>query len=89
MWCLSWERTTLGKAMEVFTKLQRRDIMRSMVKLHDLVDLTEPSWRGMAKASSSRRQREEAMDLDDATELRDAEATEEPTSPGEANLGLG
>ena len=33
--CLSRERTTLGKVVEVFAKLQQRDIMRSMVKLHD------------------------------------------------------
>ena len=31
---LSWERKTLGKAMEFFAKLQRRDIMHNMVKLH-------------------------------------------------------
>lgn len=31
----------------------------------------------------------EAMDLDDAIELRDVEAAEETTSPSEANLGLG
>jgi hypothetical protein len=41
---LSWERKTLGKAVEVFSKLQRQDIMHSMVKLHDLVDLAEPPW---------------------------------------------
>ena len=39
---LSRERTTLGKVVEVFAKLHQRDIMRSMVKLHDLVDLAEP-----------------------------------------------
>ena len=50
---LSRERTALGKAMEVFAKLQRRDIMCSMVKLHDLVDLPEPPWRSMAESSSS------------------------------------
>ena len=39
---LSQECKTLGKAVEVFPKLQRRDIMRSMVKLHDFMDLAEP-----------------------------------------------
>ena len=79
----------LGKVVEVFAKLQRRDIMRSMVKLHDLVDLAEPPWRSMAEASSSGQPRDEAMELDEAMENRDEEATEAPASPGEANLGLG
>ena len=61
---LSWERTTLGKVVEVVTKLQRRDIMRRMVKLHDLVDLTEPPWRNMVEASSSGRPWEEVVELD-------------------------
>ena len=65
---LSWERTTLGKAVEVFAKLQRRDIMCSMVKLYDLVDLVEPPWRGMAEASSSGQPQDEAMELDEAME---------------------
>ena len=85
----SWEQTTLGKAVEVFAKLQRRDIMRSMVKLHDLVDLAEPPWKSMADIHSARRPREEAMDLDEALECQDEEAVEPLTSPGEANLGLG
>jgi hypothetical protein len=86
---LSRERTTMGKAMEVFAKLQRRDIMRSMVKLHDLLDLVEPPWRGMAKASSSGQPWDEAMELDEAMENMDEEVTEAPNNPGEANLGLG
>lgn len=86
---LSWEWTALGKAVEVFAKLQRRDIMHNMVKLHDLVDLAEPPWRSMAEASSSGRSREEAMDLDADMENRDRDAMESLTSLGEANLGLG
>ena len=51
--CLSQERTTLGKAMEVFAKLQRRDIMHSMVKLHGLVDLAKPPWKRLADTPSA------------------------------------
>ena len=87
--CLSWERMTFDKAMEVFVKLQRRGIMRSMVKLHNLVDLEEPPWRSMVEASSCGRPWEEAMELDEAMENQDEEETKPPTSPGEANLGLG
>lgn len=64
----------LGKAVEVFPKLQRRDIMRIMVKIHDLVDLTEPLWRNMEEASSSGQSREEAMDLDADTGKWDKDA---------------
>lgn len=86
---LSREQTTLGKAVEVFAKLQRRDIMCSMVKLHDLVDLVEPPWKSMADIHLGHRPREEVMDLDEALENQDKEAVEPPTSPGETNLGLG
>ena len=54
----------LGKAVKVFEKLQRRDIMCRMVKLHDLVDLAEPPWRNMVEASSSGRPWEEVVELD-------------------------
>ena len=76
----------MGKAVEVFAKLQRRDIMRNMVKLHDLV---EPPWKSMADIYSVRRPHEEAMDLDEVLENQDKEAVESLTSLGEANLGLG
>ena len=75
--------------MEVFAKLQRGDIMHSMVKLHDLVDLVEPPWRNMAESSSSGRSKEEAMDLDVDMANQDEDTAEPPASPGEANLGLG
>ena len=75
--------------MEVFAKLQWRDIIRSMVKLHDLVDLAEPLWIDMAEASSSGLPRDESMELDEAMGNRDEEAAEAPANPGEANLGLG
>lgn len=64
----------------VFAKLQRRDIIRSMVKIHDLVDLAETPWRNLAEASTLEWSRDEPMDLDVADPL---------ASPGEANLGLG
>ena len=86
---LSREKTTLGKAVEVFSKLQRRDIMHSMVKLHNLVDLAKPPWKSMADIHSVHRPREEAMDLDEALENQDEEAMESLTSSGEENLGLG
>ena len=61
---LSQEWKALGKVVEVFAKLQRRDIMHSMVTLHDLVDLVEPPWRNLAEASTSGRSRDEVMEWD-------------------------
>ena len=60
-----------------------------MVKLHDLVDLVEPPWHGMAEASSLERPWDELMELDEAMENRDEEAAKGPTSLGERNLDLG
>jgi hypothetical protein len=63
--------------------------MRSMVKLHDLVDLVEPLWGGVAEASSSGRPQDEAMELVEAMENWVEEAMEALTTPGEPNVGLG
>ena len=60
-----------------------------MVKHHDLVDLVEPLWRGMAEASSSGMPWDELMELDEAMGNCDEEDADAPASPGEANLGLG
>ena len=73
----------------MFAKLQRRDIMHSMVKLHDLVDLSEPSWWNLVEVSTSRRSRDEPMDLDAEVADRDEDVEDPPASSGEANLGLG
>lgn len=75
--------------MEVFTKLQRREIIRSMVKLHDLVDLAEPPRRGMVEASMSSLPRDESMELDETIGNHNEDVVDAPTIPGEANLGLG
>ena len=79
----------MGKAVEVFAKLQQREIMRSMVKLHDLVDLAEPPWRGMVEASTSGLPRDESMELDEAIENHDKDAADASANPVEVNLGLG
>lgn len=87
--CLARERLALGRVVEVFAKLQRREIMRSMVKLHDLGDFVEPPWRGMMEASTSGLPRDESMELDEAIGNHDEDTAGTSTSPGEANLGLG
>ena len=78
----------VGQGGGSLLKLQRRDIMCSMVKLHDLVDLAEPPWRSMVDTSSTSRPHEEAMELDEALENWDEDVMKPPASPGETNLGL-
>ena len=40
------ERTEIGKAIKSLAKLQRREIMRGLVKLGDLEDLVDPPMLG-------------------------------------------
>lgn len=63
--------------------------MQSMVKLHDLLDLVEPSWKEMAEASTSGLLRDNSMEMDDTIWNHDKEDAYASASLGEANLGLG
>lgn len=81
---LSQERKTLGKVVEVFAKLQRRDIMHNMVKLHDLVDLAELPWQNLVESSTSERSQDEVTAWD-----VEMDGLGRRASPGETNLGLG
>ena len=63
--------------------------MRSIVNLHDLVDLAEPPWRGMAETSMSGLPRAESMELDATIGNHDEEVVDALASPREANLALG
>ena len=47
------ERLDLGRVVEVFAKHHRREAMRNMVKLQDLVDLVEPLLGGSIVPSAS------------------------------------
>ena len=63
--------------------------MRSMVKLHDLVDLVKPPWRGIAQASMLGFPKDEVMELEEAIENQDEDTAGALSSLGDANLGLG
>lgn len=45
------ESLVLSRAIKMFTKFQRREIMYCMVKLNDLEDLAEPPLGGTPRAS--------------------------------------
>ena len=79
----------LDKEVEVFSKLQQREIMHSIVKLHDLVDFVEPLWRGMADASTLGLPRDGSIKLDEPIWNHDEDVVDVLANPREANLGLG
>ena len=63
--------------------------MRSMVKLHDLVDLVKPPWQNIVEASTLGWSRDKPMGLDTEMADWDEDMVDLSNSPGEANLGLG
>ena len=52
----------------MFVKHYRREAMRSLVKLQDLVDLVEPPLGGSFVVTTSGQRKGEAMELDDDDE---------------------
>lgn len=62
------ERLAFGLVVEVFAKHYRREAMRGMVKLQDLVDLVKPPLGGSSIAIASGQPKGEAMELDDDDE---------------------
>ena len=47
---LIWERNAIGRAIKLFAKFQRHEIMGGMVKLNDLEDMAEPPLHGSMEA---------------------------------------
>lgn len=83
------EWLALGRAVEVFVKYQRWEAMRSMVKLQDLVDFSEPPLGGTSGALTSYHRKDEAMELDEEDVYQDEATAGAQFSSGEANFGLG
>ena len=50
--CPFRERFVLGRAIKMFGKFQRQEIMHYMVKLNDLEELAEPPLGGTPGAST-------------------------------------
>lgn len=63
--------------------------MWSIIKLHDLVYLAEPPWRGMAEASSSGSPRDESMEPEEAMGNQGEKDAQASARLEQANLGLG
>ena len=73
----------------MFAKHYRREAMRSMVKLQDLVDLAEPPLGGSFVVIASGKPKGEAMELDEDDEEQEEDMSSRQHSPEKANLGLG
>lgn len=63
------ERLSLGRAVKSYTKFQRLEMMRGLVKLNKLEEVAEPLLGDPPEVSSSRLPRDDPRDLDadDAT----------------------
>ena len=46
------ERVALGRTVKVFAKHYRKEVMRGLVKIQDLVDLAEPPLGGLSAAKT-------------------------------------
>ena len=83
------EQLALGWTMKVFSKHYPKDVMRTLVKIQDLVDLVEPPMEGISASTSAGQWWSDEMELDANEEEPKKNAQDAPDSPGEANIGLG
>ena len=58
------ERVALGRTVKVFAKHYRKEVMRGLVKIQDLVDLAEPPLGSLSAIMSTRQRCSEDMELD-------------------------
>ena len=65
------ERQALGKAVKVYMRFQRREFMRSLVKMNDLEDQAKPPISEAMDASSLANFRGEAMDVDESIGMKE------------------
>ena len=58
------ERLALGRTVKVFAKHYRKEVMRSLVKIKDLVDLVELPLGGLSASTFASQRRNDKMELD-------------------------
>ena len=69
-------------------KLQRREIMRGLVKLNELEEVAEPPLGGTSEASTSGLPKDEMQDLGEDDTALEEDGEEVRFSLGESQLGL-
>ena len=79
----------MGRTVKSFAKHYQKELIHSLVKIQDLVDLVETPLGGLSTMTSSGQMRNEEMDLDEEEEEQAKDTPGGKDSPGEANLGLG
>ena len=82
------EWLALGRVVKAFVKFQRKEIMRSLVKVNDLEELAEPPLGGTSEASTSGPPKEEKLDREVEDAMREEANEDAQLSPGEAQVGL-
>lgn len=78
----------LGRVVKVIAKFQRREIMRSLVKVNELEELVEPPLGSILEASTSGPSREELHGMEMGDAMWDAKNEDPDFSPGEVCVGL-
>ena len=73
----------------MFSKHYHKEVMRSVVKIQDLVDLVEPYLGGLSASTSAGQRRNDEMELDAEEEESKPSAQDGQGSPIKANIGLG
>lgn len=78
------ERQVLGKAVKLFARFQRREIMPCMVKINDLEERVEPPLYDTMGASTSASFKGDAMDVEESVGLQEGIRLATHLSPREA-----
>ena len=74
--------------MKAFSKFYRKEVMRSLVKIQDLVDLADLPLGGLSTSTSTGQRWSNEMELDAEEEKSEPSAQGGQDSPSEANIVL-
>ena len=83
------ERLPLGRTVKAFAKHYQKEVMCSLVKIQDLLELDEMPLGGLSASTSSGQMRNEEMELDVEEEEHAQNTRGGQGNPREANIGLG
>ena len=81
------ERLVLGQAVKMYAWFQCREIMRCMVKINDLEELSKLPLSGTLGASTSGTPKDDTMDMEESVGLQEEAKLAAQFSLGEAHTG--
>ena len=76
------ERKALGKAVKLYTRFQRREFMRSLVKINDLEEQEELPLSSDVRASMSATYRGDEMEIEEQLGMQDEARLAQQLNPG-------